>query len=734
MGKRFANLMLFCLVAVSLPARGQVYPDGFADVQVADGINTPTALAFTPDGRIFVCEQSGKVRVIKSETLLPTPFLQLNVNATGERGLIGLTVDPDFEDNRFVYVYYTVPSSPIHNRISRFTADGDVSVPGSETILLELDNLSTATNHNGGAMHFGADGKLYVAIGENATPANAQNLDTYHGKFLRIDKDGGIPTDNPFSEGSVQKKRIWSYGLRNPFTFSIHPKTGRIYINDVGQNTWEEINDATAGGQNFGWPIEEGFGSSSSYSDPVYAYSHGAGDGKGCAITGGAFYEPVLTPYPGEYYGKYFFQDYCNGWINYIDLTSTPIVAPFATGLGSYCLGLTVGNDGNLYYLSRTKKALYKIIYSKATTPFITSQPADLEVTEGQPGFLEVKAMGTSPLHYQWYKDGEIMEEKTGPSLLIPDVQPKDAGVYKVIVSNDTGDDESDEATLTVINVNDVPAAAITSPAKMEMYTAGSTLFFSGTALDEEDGLLPAAAYSWSIVFHHDEHVHDQPALEGISSGGFEIPDEGETSDNVWYEIILTVTDSDGLTGTDTVNVFPRKSLIHLTTDPEGLQLLLDDQPFVTPGTVASVEGMKRRIGVISPQAVNETTFAFDGWAHGGSESQVIVTPVDDTTFTALFSIVLGVDMAIQERAITVFPNPLLDGDQVEVYMPSEMPLPVRIYLVDPLSRQVEKFETELKAGANAIPVDIAFLSNGVYGLIVESGEKKTMIKLLINR
>ena len=202
-------------------SRAQTYPANFGQVLVSNGIANPTAMAFASDGRIFVSQQAGALRVIKNNSLLPTPFISLTVSSTGERGLLGIALDPDFETNNFIYLYYTVPGSPPHNRISRFTANGDVVLAGSESIVLELDPLSSATNHNGGAMHFGKDGKLYVAIGENATAANAQNLDTYHGKLLRINKDGSVPADNPFTSGSEQRKRVWAYGLRNPYTFSI---------------------------------------------------------------------------------------------------------------------------------------------------------------------------------------------------------------------------------------------------------------------------------------------------------------------------------------------------------------------------------------------------------------------------------------------------------------------------------------------------------------------------------
>src|SRR6267378_6608676 len=150
-----------------------------------------------PDGRVFVCLQGGQLRVIKNGALLATPFLTLTPDSSGERGLLGIAFDPNFQTNNFIYVYYTATTTPRHNRVSRFTANGDVAVPGSEVPILDLDNLSSATNHNGGAIHFGPDGKLYVGVGENANSANSQSLSNRLGKILRINADGSIPSDNP---------------------------------------------------------------------------------------------------------------------------------------------------------------------------------------------------------------------------------------------------------------------------------------------------------------------------------------------------------------------------------------------------------------------------------------------------------------------------------------------------------------------------------------------------------
>lgn len=325
-------------------------PAGFTETTIT-GIASPTAMEIAPDGRIFVCEQAGRLRVIKNGALLATPFLTLNVDSSGERGLLGIAFDPSFGGaNNFVYVYYTVPSSPRHNRVSRFTANGDVAVAGSETVILELDNLSGATNHNGGAIHFGPDGKLYVAVGENASPSNSQTLNNRLGKVLRINSDGSIPNDNPFFNTATGANRsIWALGLRNPFTFAFQPGTGRLFINDVGQNTWEEINDGIAG-SNYGWPTTEGATSNPLFRSPLFSYQHGSTSTTGCAIAGGAFYNPLNVQFPASFVSKYFFADLCTGWIRTFD-PPTGTAAGFASGIVQP-VDLKVGVDGSLYYLS----------------------------------------------------------------------------------------------------------------------------------------------------------------------------------------------------------------------------------------------------------------------------------------------------------------------------------------------------------------------------------------------
>lgn len=636
----FLLIITLLLLTTAQFSLAQTFPSGFSQVQVVGGLSNPTVFAFAPDGRIFIAEQGGRLRVVKNGALLATPFVQLSVNASGERGLIGIVLDPNFATNGYIYLYYTVPTGTIHNRVSRFTANGDVALAGSERIILELDPLSNATNHNGGAMQFGKDGKLYVAVGENANRANAQNLDNYLGKILRINPDGSIPTGNPFTTGSDKRKRIWAYGLRNPYTFDFQPGTGRLFVNDVGEVTWEEINDATTGGINFGWPNAEGRSTNTAYRNPVYTYQHGSGDNRGCAITGGVFFNPTTSNYPASYTGKYFYQDLCNNWINYIDVSgSTAVRSPFAIGLPGQSLSISLGNDGNLYYLSRNGRALYKIIYTNNNAPAITSQPSNVTISQGQPATFRVSASGAAPLSYQWQKNGVNIAGATSATYTIASTTTTSAGQYRVIVSNSVGSVTSNAATLTVTAFNAAPTAKITSPTNHTIYRAGTTISFAGTGTDPEDGTLPASAFSWIVNFHHDTHKHDGPPVaDGATSGSFSIPNQGETASNVWYRLILTVTDSKGLTARDSIDLDPRVVTVSLATNPTGLQLTLNNQARTTPFSQTYVSGMLIPLSAPSPQTLNGITYQFSNWSSGTVSGGNITVPDVNTTYTANFT------------------------------------------------------------------------------------------------
>ncbi len=615
-------------------------PSGFTETQVASGLANPTAMQFAPDGRLFVCEQAGRLRVIKGGTLLSTPFITLTVNSAGERGLLGVAFDPGFATNRFVYLYYTATSPQIHNRISRFTANGDVVVPGSEVVIFELNNLSSATNHNGGAIHFGPDGKLYAAVGENADPSNAQEFTNLLGKMLRINSDGTIPGDNPLlGSTSGNNQAIWALGLRNPFTFAFQPGTGRMYINDVGASTWEEINEGVAG-SNYGWPTWEGPSTGTTFRSPIFAYMHGSSATTGCAIAGGAFYNPPIQQFPSDYIGDYFFADLCSGWIRRFDLSSGTATG-FATGI-SNPVDLKVSSDGTLYYLARGSSSNTGVVFEVRSTaslaPSISVHPVNRTVTVGSQVTFTVQANGQQPLSYQWQRNRGNIQGATSPSFTLASAQLSDDGdFFQCIVSNSSGTATSNEARLTVVT-NQTPTATIAQPLAGTLYSAGQTINFAGTGTDPEQGNLPSSAFTWTIDFHHDDHTH--PAMQptsGITGGSYVIPTTGETSANVFYRIHLTVRDSGSLQHSVFRDVMPRKVTITLAATPSGPQVTLDGQPQITPVSFLGVVGMIRTIGAASPQTISGRQFTFRSWSDGGAQTHTIVTPAANTTYTARY-------------------------------------------------------------------------------------------------
>jgi glucose/arabinose dehydrogenase len=591
-------------------------------------------MQFAPDGRLFVAEQGGRLRVVKNGVLLPTPFVMLSVNASGERGLLGIAFDPNFAVNGFVYLYYTTSTPTVHNRISRFTANGDVAVPGSEVVILDLDNLSSATNHNGGAMGFGPDGKLYAAVGENAAPANAQSLNNLLGKMLRINRDGTIPTDNPFYASTTGRNRaIWALGLRNPFTFAFNAAGVELFINDVGQSSWEEINDGRAGA-NYGWPDTEGATTDPVFVTPRYAYSHASGR---CAITGGAFYSPLSPQFPPDYDRDYFFADYCAGWIRKLDPANGNAVTSFASGI-SAPVDLKVSDDGALYYLARGAGAIYRIDYG-ASAPSITSHPANRTAPYGASVTFSVRASGTGPLRFQWHRNGAPIPGATAADHTIASVAAGDNGArFRAVVSNDAGNATSNEALLTV-SANRPPTGAITQPAAGTTYSGGMTINYAGTGTDQEDGALGGAAFTWQVDFHHDTHSHPFiPPTSGATGGSFTIARTGEVSANVWYRIRLTVVDSAGLAHMSTRDVLPRKATLTLASNPSGLLVRLDGQPVVTPHSFQSVVGVLRNIEAVSAQAAAGTSYQFAQWSDGGPRVHDVATPSAATTYTAAFT------------------------------------------------------------------------------------------------
>jgi glucose/arabinose dehydrogenase len=563
-----AFLAMAMLLLGSL-AHGASVPTGFNDRQVASGLTSPTSMAVMPDGRVLVVQQNGVVRMIKADVMLATPFYTApNVDSSNERGCLGAVPDPAFATNHYVYIYCTTRvGSVARNRVLRVTEANDVVVAGSERVIFELPDVPSATKwHMGGAMRFGTDGKLYVAVGnheDNQQPpatSHSQNLTTAFGKILRINADGTIPSDNPFFTNPANAyKATWALGFRNPFVLDIQPGTGLTYIGDVGQGSWEEVNRGQAGG-NYGWPAVEGSSSNTSYLNPVYAYAHSVG----CSITGTAFYNPATAQFGTSYVGRFFFADFCNGSIRWFHPSAPNTVTVFASGIGNPT-NIGIAPSGAMYYLARNQATgtpepgagtVGKITYTGSQAPRITQQPQSQTVYIGTPATFTAAADGATSV--QWQRNGANVSGATSGAYTLSNPQVADSGArFRAVFTNSFGSVTTDEGTLTV-TTNRSPTARIDTPSATTGFATGDVISYSGAGTDPEDGNLAGANLTWKVDFQHDSHAHSFVTPVTGSSGSFTVPDFEASEANMWLRITLTVRDSSGATNTVTRDIFPR--------------------------------------------------------------------------------------------------------------------------------------------------------------------------------
>jgi glucose/arabinose dehydrogenase len=367
--------------AASPGAGGRFDPAGLHVTlqRFVDGLSSPLAVVNAGDGsgRLFVAEQGGQIRVVRDGKLLPDPFLDVSaeISAGGERGLLGLAFHPNFPDDPRFFVDFTDTNGNTH--VSSFSVDAaspDRAVPGSEKQLVFVEQ--PYANHNGGGLAFGPDGDLYIALGDGGSGGdphgNGQKLSTMLGKILRVDVGGPdattytVPPDNPFVGTSTAEPSIFLYGLRNPWRFSFDRTTGDLWIGDVGQSNWEEIDVVRAGtsGQNFGWNRMEGSHcfrpqtgcDESGLTLPVAEYSHQSG----CTVIGGYVYRGSAQP---ALAGGYLFTDYCSGNIWAIDAASDRPQEPVEVGQGGASLS-SFGEDesGELYVTALSPGWLMKVV------------------------------------------------------------------------------------------------------------------------------------------------------------------------------------------------------------------------------------------------------------------------------------------------------------------------------------------------------------------------------------
>lgn len=630
--RRFYSLAVLLIIFFLFSSRIQIDatpPSNFQSTQIiGSGLDVTTGIEFAPDGRIFILERTGKVKIFKNGEVLPTPFIQLNSVVTGDRGLTGIAFDPDFNNNHFVYFYFTGTDNL--NRLVRVDATGDTA--SGTPVTIYKTTTPSLEFHIGGTIQFGNDGKLYVSIGDNGNGANAQDLTNPFGKILRLNKDGTVPSDNPFVGQTGKLPEIWAYGLRNPYRFQFDSTTGRLYVGDVGNDLWEEINLVQKGG-NYGWPTCEGNCSDPNFINSTYTYAHG---GNSSSVTGGLIYRGNM--FPSSYYGRYFFGDYAAGFIKTLTLDAngnSTGVFDFDSAVGSV-VDLKTAPDGSIYYITYIPARLFRITHSTFNqTP---TAKASSDKTQGaSPLTVNFSSVGSidpegTALSYLWDFGDNTTSTQANPSKIY-----NSKGRYTVQLTVSDGVNQAQAAPI-IIQVGTPPTITISSPINNASYKAGDTISYSGSGTDSSGQNLPDSAFTTDIVFHHDTHIH--PFLGPIQSksGQFNIPTIGEPSPNTSYEIKITGTDADGLKTTNFVQIIPQSTNLTFATTPSGLQILLDDIPTNTPITIPHVVGIERNISSPIMQDVGAETYIFSSWSDGGSLSHNITAPQNPTTFTANFT------------------------------------------------------------------------------------------------
>lgn len=674
---------------------GASVPANFTDTTLFN-VSSPTALAFTPDGRLLVNTQPGVMRIYQNGALLPTPAMTIpagKICSNSERGLLGVAVDPDFATNHFIYVYYTFQKNgncnitydngPV-NRVSRFilgddnlvAVDWNTTPTTGETVL--LDNIASYGNHNGGDLHFGQDNLLYISVGDGGCSItngsncqgnndNARRLDILYGKILRINKDGSVPTSNPrFNDSGSRRcgdpagapggtgpcQEMFAWGLRNPFRFTFQPGTNQFYINDVGDVTWEEI-DVSQANADYGWNVREGFCPRASttncgappagMTNPIFAYQHGTCN----SITGGAFAPTGVWPAP--YDGAYFFADYVCGKI--FRLTGTPgnyTAQDFVTGMGggsavTLLFGPYKGTQA-LYYTTYAGGGSVNVLsFNRAPTAAISANPtsglAPLTVNFNGSGSTDPDGNNTIA-NYIWnFGDGSPILTTTTATTS----HSYAAGTYTAsLVVQDNLGLSSNTATVSIA-VNSPPTPVIDSPVQGTTFAVGESISLTGHASDQQDGPLPQSSLAWYVVLH--DGVNAYPFLGpvyGNNSFTAPAPPNLPAAANGYLEIQLKATDSDGASTVVTQALQPKKVNVtfHSVNPTTGVSVNVNSTSLTTPVTVVSWQNYVLNV-TVPHQTISAQAKVFSVWSDANpnpnpnSAFRQITTPASAATYEA---------------------------------------------------------------------------------------------------
>jgi glucose/arabinose dehydrogenase len=714
-------------------------PAGFSESIVPfSGLTEPTAIRFSPDGRVFVAEKSGLIKVfanLSATTYTVFHDLRTNVHNFWDRGLLGLALHPNFPTVPSVYVLYTYDKDPNNPQFPRWgtpgvTSDGCPNPPGATTngcvVSGRLSRLENGTetvlvegwgqqfpSHSVGTVVFGADGALYASAGDGAsftfadygqtgiplnplgdppvgiggvqTPPTAEGGRTraqslrrvsgptvLNGTVIRVDPfTGNGLSNNPlFSSADPNARRIVGYGFRNPFRFTVRPGTNELWVGDVGNNVWEEIdrilNPLTPTVSNFGWPCYEGTGPEPGYQAlglnicqtlysqpgghtlPYFTYNHSQQvvAGETCptgssSISGLAFNQGGT--YPASYQGALFFSDFSRDciWSMFTGANGLPDPATRATFVAGAAnpVDLQIGPGGDLFYVDFTGGTIRRIQFTSGNqapnaviqaTPL--SGPAPLTVTFDGRASSDPNAGDT--LTYSWDLNGDgFFGDATTAQTSFTYTEAK---LYNVQLKVTDNQGASDLASVSIQPGNSPPTASIDAPGTGLHWKVGDLITFSGHATDPNE-TLPLTAFLWEVILHHcpsNCHTHPVQSFPDVTTASFSAPDHDSGS---YLEIKLTVKDAGGLTDTKSLRLDPQTVVLTFQSDPSGLQLAVGDSNSPTPFTRTVILGSANSMSAVTPQTLGATTYNFASWSDNGSQTH-LVTATAPASYTATYS------------------------------------------------------------------------------------------------
>ena len=646
-------------------------PGGFEDLKVAD-VFLPTALEWLPDGHMLVTTQPGQLKVYNGGSFVTNALdLSDRICSNSERGLLGVAVDPAYTTTKHIFLFYTAnTTSACRNRVSRFTMSGNIVVSGSERILLTADPAS-AGNHNGGDLHFGKDGTLYISLGDGGCDPYgggcagsnnaARDRNSLFGKILRINKDGSIPGTNPYIGSNSARcnvsgntsatwcRETFAWGLRNPFRFAMDPNSAsiRFFINDVGQNRWEEVDNGVKGAD-YGWSCREGnydnpeqsCSPTSGARGPILNYSH---DGGCASITGGAFVPNGLWP---GLNGSYLYADYVCGKI--FRRTATGAISTFVSGLGSssavHMAFGPLGSGRALYYTTyegggEIRRIRYAGTSNRAPVASLKASPTygllPLAVTFDASASRDPEG---GALTYAWdfNSDGVVDSRSSKPMYTYRSSRNFTA---KLTVRDVNG--AVDSATTTIYAGNTPPTPKITAPSTTKLFRVGESISLQGTATDAQEGTLAGARLTWRVIKVHATHTHPfaSPTVGASTSITAPPPEDLAATSNSYLRLQLTATDARGLSQTITQRLNPHTVSVTLKTSPTGLKLGINGRTIVAPATVTSWQTYGLRVSAPPQYDSAGRYMVFSRWSDGRSAAHTIVTPASAATYTATYKV-----------------------------------------------------------------------------------------------